>query len=107
MAGMGSDQPHPADRVRRARTRSPIAKDKRGDAPFSVDANLLHSSSSEGKILEDPAQEADEIVYQRTIRPEDAPDHPTVVISMDFQQGDAVAIDDVQGAVAGGNPDPA
>ena len=54
----------------------PIAKDKRGDAPFSVDANLLHSSS-EGKILEDPAQEADEIVYQRTIRPEDAPDEAT------------------------------
>src|SRR4249920_3681784 len=51
----------------------PITKDKRGEAPFSVDANLLHSSS-EGKILEDPAIEADEIVYQRTIRPEDAPD---------------------------------
>ncbi len=51
----------------------PIARDKRGEAPFSVDANLLHSSS-EGKILEDPAIEADEIVYQRTIRPEDAPD---------------------------------
>jgi argininosuccinate synthase len=69
----------------------PIARDKRGDAPFSVDANLLHSSS-EGKILEDPAIEADEIVYQRTIRPEDAPDQPTV-ISMDFSSGDAVAID--------------
>src|SRR6476660_849549 len=49
----------------------PIARDKRGEAPFSVAANLLHSSS-EGKILEDPAVEADEIVYQRTIRPEDA-----------------------------------
>src|ERR1700752_1340473 len=71
----------------------PIAKDKRGEAPFSVDANLLHSSS-EGKILEDPAQEADEIVYQRTIRPEDAPDQPTV-ISMDFVHGDPVAIDGV------------
>ena len=71
----------------------PIAKDKRGDAPFSVDANLLHSSS-EGKILEDPAQEADEIVYQRTIRPEDAPDQATV-ISMDFVNGDPVAIDGV------------
>ena len=56
----------------------PIAKDKRGEAPFSVDANLLHSSS-EGKILEDPAVEADEIVYQRTIRPEDAPDKATVI----------------------------
>src|SRR6201990_1143993 len=71
----------------------PIAKDKRGDAPFSVDANLLHSSS-EGKILEDPAQEADEIVYQRTIRPEDAPDVATV-ISMDFVGGDPMAIDGV------------
>jgi argininosuccinate synthase len=69
----------------------PIAKDKRGDAPFSVDANLLHSSS-EGKILEDPAIEADEMVYQRTIRPEDAPDKATV-ISIDFAHGDAVAID--------------
>ena len=69
----------------------PVTKDKRGDAPFSVDANLLHSSS-EGKILEDPAIEADEIVYQRTIRPEDAPDQATV-ISMDFEHGDPVAID--------------
>ncbi len=72
----------------------PIAKDKRGEAPFSVDANLLHSSS-EGKILEDPAIEADEIVYQRTIRPEDAPDKATV-ISVDFERGDAVAIDGVK-----------
>jgi argininosuccinate synthase len=69
----------------------PIARDKRGDAPFSVDANLLHSSS-EGKILEDPAVEADEIVYQRTIRPEDAPDK-AMVISVDFERGDATAID--------------
>jgi argininosuccinate synthase len=69
----------------------PIAKDKRGEAPFSVDANLLHSSS-EGKVLEDPAIEADENVYQRTIRPEDAPDKPTV-ISIDFAHGDPVAID--------------
>jgi argininosuccinate synthase len=68
----------------------PVTKDKRGEAPFSVDANLLHSSS-EGKILEDPAVEADEIVYQRTIRPEDAPDVATT-ISMDFANGDAVAI---------------
>jgi argininosuccinate synthase len=72
----------------------PIARDKRGEAPFSVDANLLHSSS-EGKILEDPAIEADEIVYQRTIRPEDAPDRPTV-ISIDFERGDPVAIDGAQ-----------
>jgi argininosuccinate synthase len=69
----------------------PIAKDKRGEAPFSVDANLLHSSS-EGKVLEDPAIEADENVYQRTIRPEDAPDKATI-ISIDFAHGDPVAID--------------
>ena len=72
----------------------PIAKDKRGDAPFSVDANLLHSSS-EGKILEDPAVEADEIVYQRTISPESAPDKATV-IAIDFEGGDPVAIDGVR-----------
>ncbi len=69
----------------------PISKDKRGEAPFSVDANLLHSSS-EGKILEDPAVEPDEIVYQRTIRPEDAPDQATT-IAIDFVAGDPVAID--------------
>jgi argininosuccinate synthase len=68
----------------------PITKDKRGEAPFSVDANLLHSSS-EGKLLEDPAQEPDEIVYQRTISPMDAPDVATE-ISIDFQHGDAVGI---------------
>ncbi len=68
----------------------PIAKDKRGEAPFSVDANLLHSSS-EGKILEDPALEADEIVYQRTISPESAPDKATE-IAIDFEGGDPVAI---------------
>ena len=67
-----------------------IAKDKRGDAPFSVDANLLHSSS-EGKVLEDPAVEAPEFVYQRTISPEAAPDKPTV-FTMDFERGDPVAI---------------
>ena len=64
----------------------PIAKDKRGEAPFSVDANLLHSSS-EGKVLEDPSQEAPEFVHQRTIAPEDAPDRATVV-SIDFERGD-------------------
>jgi argininosuccinate synthase len=69
----------------------PIAKDKRGEAPFSVDANLLHSSS-EGKILEDPADAPDDIVYQRTISPEDAPDRATV-ISIDFERGDPVALD--------------
>src|SRR6201997_2289344 len=69
----------------------PIAKDKRGEAPFSVDANLLHSSS-EGKVLEDPAVEAPEFVYQRTIAPEDAPDKARV-ITIDFEKGDPVAID--------------
>jgi argininosuccinate synthase len=72
----------------------PIAKDKRGDAPFSVDANLLHSSS-EGKLLEDPWEEPDEMVYQRTISPEAAPDKATY-IEMEFEQGDAVAIDGVR-----------
>ncbi|HYF22275.1 MAG TPA: argininosuccinate synthase [Caulobacteraceae bacterium] len=69
----------------------PIAKDKRGEAPFSVDANLLHSSS-EGKVLEDPDAEAPEFVYQRTIAPEDAPDRATVV-EIDFERGDPTAID--------------
>ncbi|MBB1178608.1 argininosuccinate synthase [Brevundimonas sp. Bb-A] len=68
----------------------PIAKDKRGEAPFSVDANLLHSSS-EGKVLEDPAVEAPEFVHQRTISPEDAPDKATV-IEIGFEKGDAVSI---------------
>ena len=69
----------------------PIAKDKRGDAPFSVDANLLHSSS-EGKVLEDPAAEVPDYVYSRTNDPETAPDKPTV-ISIEFAKGDPVAID--------------
>ncbi len=69
----------------------PIPRDKRGEAPFSVDANLLHSSS-EGKVLEDPALEAEEMVYQRTLSPEDAPDKPTM-IEMGFEAGDAVSID--------------
>ena len=69
----------------------PIAKDKRGEAPFSVDANLLHSSS-EGKVLEDPAQEADSIVYQRTLSPEEAPDKATS-IEVGFEKGDAVSVD--------------
>src|SRR5512135_1255480 len=69
----------------------PIAKDKRGEAPFSVDANLLHSSS-EGKVLEDPAREPDSIVYQRTVAPEDAPDKATI-IEIGFEKGDPVSID--------------
>ncbi len=70
-----------------------ITKDKRGEAPFSVDANLLHSSS-EGKVLEDPAVEAPEFVHMRTIAPEDAPDKPHI-FTMDFEKGDPVAIDGV------------
>ncbi len=69
----------------------PIAKDKRGEAPFSVDANLLHASS-EGKVLEDPAFEVPDYVYSRTIDPEKAPDQATV-ITIDFEKGDATAID--------------
>src|SRR5436189_1983211 len=71
----------------------PIAKDKRGEAPFSVDANLLHASS-EGKVLEDPARDVPDYVYSRTDDPEKAPDKPTV-IAVDFARGDAVAIDGV------------
>jgi argininosuccinate synthase len=69
----------------------PIAKDKEGEAPFSVDANLLHSSS-EGKVLEDPAKEAPSIVYQRTISPMEAPDKPTEV-RIGFERGDAMSLD--------------
>src|SRR5476649_31932 len=68
-----------------------IAKDKEGEAPFSVDANLLHSSS-EGKVLEDPAKEAPGIVYQRTISPMEAPDKATE-IRIGFAKGDAISID--------------
>jgi argininosuccinate synthase len=69
----------------------PVARDKRGEAPFSVDANLLHSSS-EGKLLEDPSVEPPSYVYQRTISPEDAPDKATTV-TIGFNRGDAVSID--------------
>jgi argininosuccinate synthase len=69
----------------------PIAKDKRGEAPFSVDANLLHASS-EGKVLEDPAQEVPDYVYSRTDNPEAAPDKPDYV-AIDFERGDPVAVD--------------
>ncbi len=68
----------------------PIAKDKRGEAPFSVDANLLHTSS-EGKVLENPADEAPSYVYQRTVDPEDAPNEPEY-IEVGFERGDAVSI---------------
>src|SRR5437868_4618454 len=69
----------------------PIAKDKRGDAPFSVDANLLHTSS-EGKVLEDPASEVPDHVYSRTLDPRAAPDQFTT-ITVDFERGDPVAVD--------------
>ena len=68
----------------------PITKDKRGEAPFSVDANLLHTSS-EGKLLEDPSIECPEDVFQRTISPENAPDQPTY-IDIGFQYGDPISI---------------
>ncbi len=71
----------------------PIAKDKRGEAPFSVDANLLHTSS-EGKVLENPGEAAPDYVLQRITRPENAPDAPEFV-EITFEKGDAVAIDGV------------
>ena len=69
----------------------PIAKDNMGEAPFSVDANLLHISA-EGKVLEDPWETAPEYVHTRTVAPEDAPDQPTRV-TIDFERGDPVAVD--------------
>ena len=69
----------------------PIPRDKRGEAPFSVDANLLHISA-EGKALEDPWHEPGEFVYSRTVAPEEAPDKPTYV-EIEFKRGDAVAVD--------------
>jgi len=80
------------DLIEFARTHQiPIAKDKEGEAPFSVDANLLHSSS-EGKVLEDPAQTPPSTVYMRTLSPMDAPDKPTEV-RIGFKSGDAVSVD--------------
>jgi len=72
----------------------PIAKDKRGEAPFSVDANLLHTSS-EGKVLEDPGAPVPDYVYSRTVNPEDAPDRATF-IEIDFESGDPIAVDGVK-----------
>ncbi|MFA9201645.1 MAG: argininosuccinate synthase [Cypionkella sp.] len=68
----------------------PVPKDKRGESPFSTDANLLHTSS-EGKVLEDPWEEVPDYVYSRTIDPEDAPDAPEYV-TLDFERGDGVAL---------------
>jgi argininosuccinate synthase len=72
----------------------PIAKDKRGEAPFSVDANLLHISA-EGKALEDPWAEPEEFVYSRTVAPEAAPDTPEYV-EVEFERGDPVAVDGIR-----------
>ena len=69
----------------------PIAKDKRGEAPFSTDANLLHTSS-EGKVLENPGEEVPDYVYSRTADPEKAPDQPAY-LTIDFEKGDPVVID--------------
>jgi argininosuccinate synthase len=71
----------------------PVPKDKRGESPFSTDANLLHTSS-EGKVLEDPWEEVPDYVFSRTVSPEEAPDAPEI-ITVDFERGDAVAIDGV------------
>jgi len=68
----------------------PVPKDKRGEAPFSVDANLLHTSS-EGKVLEDPAEAAPDYVYQRTVHPEDAPDQAEF-IEIGYEKGDPVSL---------------
>ncbi len=68
----------------------PVPKDKRGESPFSTDANLLHTSS-EGKVLEDPWEEVPEYVFSRTNSPEDAPNTPEI-ITVDFERGDAVAV---------------
>ena len=68
----------------------PVPKDKRGESPFSTDANLLHTSS-EGKVLEDPWEEVPDYVYSRTVNPEDAPDQPEY-ITIDFEKGDGVAL---------------
>jgi len=71
----------------------PVPKDKRGESPFSTDANMLHTSS-EGKVLEDPWDEVPDYVYSRTVNPEDAPDTPEI-ITVDFERGDGVAINGV------------
>jgi argininosuccinate synthase len=72
----------------------PIPRDKRGEAPFSVDANLLHISA-EGKVLEDPWVAPEEYIFSRSVSPEDAPDQPTE-IEIEFEAGDPVAIDGVK-----------
>ncbi len=76
------------------RNQIPIAKDKRGEAPFSVDANLLHTSS-EGRVLENPGEEFPDYVLQRVAAPEQAPDAPEMV-EIGFERGDAVSVDGVR-----------
>ncbi|NTG49508.1 argininosuccinate synthase [Agrobacterium rhizogenes] len=76
------------------RNQIPVPKDKRGEAPFSIDANLLHTSS-EGKVLEDPADIAPDYVYQRTVDPVDAPNVPEI-ITIGFEKGDAVSLNGVK-----------
>src|ERR1700761_2654352 len=71
----------------------PVPKDKRGESPFSTDANMLHTSS-EGKVLEDPWEEVPDYVYSRTANPEDAPNTPEY-ITIDFEKGDGVALNGV------------
>ncbi|MCS6761934.1 MAG: argininosuccinate synthase [Candidatus Devosia symbiotica] len=75
-----------------------VPKDKRGEAPFSVDANLLHTSS-EGKVLEDPSEVAPKYVYQRTVAPEDAPNEPEI-ITIGFEKGDAASVNGVTSSSA-------
>ena len=77
----------------------PIARDAKGEAPYSVDANLLHVST-EGKALEDPWHEPDESIYARTVAPEAAPDEP-VSVEIDFEAGDPVAVDGERRSPAG------
>ncbi|MGV1834996.1 argininosuccinate synthase [Rhizobium rhizogenes] len=76
------------------RNQIPVPKDKRGEAPFSIDANLLHTSS-EGKVLEDPADIAPDYIYQRTVDPVDAPNVPEI-ITIGFEKGDAVSLNGVK-----------
>ncbi|KAA6483856.1 argininosuccinate synthase [Agrobacterium rhizogenes] len=76
------------------RNQIPVPTDKRGEAPFSIDANLLHTSS-EGKVLEDPADIAPDYVYQRTVDPVDAPNVPEI-ITIGFEKGDAVSLNGVK-----------
>ena len=97
VARVGPERPHQAARVRRAAP-DPDARDKRGEAPFSVDANLLHISA-EGKVLEDPWVAPEEFVFSRTVAPEDAPDTAEYV-AIAFERGDPVAVNGEQLAPA-------